>query len=437
MHSIIATDWKARVLDSVGFVGLGKLGLPCAAALSVVGKKKIFGFDINPNVRTYVEECKVPYEESRVEEFLSKADINIMDSIVDVVGKSEIVFVAVQTPHEEQFEGTTPVPDVTRDFDYTFLKSAIEEIASGLRIHKDKKLMVVVISTVLPGTMREHVLPILEEFKDRVEFCYNPFFIAMGTTIPDYLDPEFLLIGSESTSSAQKLAGFYAEFLKSPSRPMKIESAELAKVAYNTFIGFKIVFANTLAEITSSRGGDVDEITSALAGANMRLMSAKYLSAGMADGGGCHPRDQIAMSWLSKDANLSTDIFGWLARARDAQTMRQAELIKSYVVQTGLPVTILGKAYKANINLTVGSPALLLSNFLYKIGITHVFYDPYTDPELELSKNPQIFFVATNHFDFKNLQLPTGSICIDPWGNAITAHSGVKFVHPGRESLGV
>ena len=265
MHSIIATDWKARVLDSVGFVGLGKLGLPCAAALSVVGKKKIFGFDINPNVRTYVEECKVPYEESRVEEFLSKADINIMDSIVDVVGKSEIVFVAVQTPHEEQFEGTTPVPDVTRDFDYTFLKSAIEEIASGLRIHKDKKLMVVVISTVLPGTMREHVLPILEEFKDRVEFCYNPFFIAMGTTIPDYLDPEFLLIGSESTSSAQKLAGFYAEFLKSPSRPMKIESAELAKVAYNTFIGFKIVFANTLAEITSSRGGDVDEITSALA----------------------------------------------------------------------------------------------------------------------------------------------------------------------------
>ena len=169
----------------------------------------------------------------------------------------------------------------------------------------------------------------------------------------------------------------------------------------------------------------------------MRLMSAKYLSAGMADGGGCHPRDQIAMSWLSKDANLSTDIFGWLARARDAQTMRQAELIKSYVVQTGLPVTILGKAYKANINLTVGSPALLLSNFLYKIGITHVFYDPYTDPELELSKNPQIFFVATNHFDFKNLQLPTGSICIDPWGNAITAHSGVKFVHPGRESLGV
>lgn len=420
-------------LNSVGFVGLGKLGLPCAAALSVTGKKKIFGFDLNPNIKSYIELSKVPYEEARVDEFLPNADINIVDSISDVVLNSEIIFVAVQTPHEEQFEGTSPVPDTTRDFDYTFLKNAINGIAEGLRNHPSKKIMVVVISTVLPGTMREYVLPILEEFKERVEFCYNPFFIAMGTTIPDYLNPEFLLIGSDSPESSRKLAGFYGEFLSAPARPMKIESAELAKVAYNTFIGFKIVFANTLAEITSTRGGDVDEITDALSGANMRLMSSKYLSAGMADGGGCHPRDQIAMSWLSGDANLSTDIFGWLARARDSQTKRQAELIRSHFETSGLPVTILGKAYKADINLTVGSPALLLSNFLSQMGISHSFYDPHTDPEIPLSIQPQLFFVATNHSVYKNVILPPGSICIDPWGKAINQQPAVRFIRPGRQ----
>jgi UDP-glucose 6-dehydrogenase len=99
--------------------------------------------------------------------------------------------------------------------------------------------------------MNTEVLPILRGVRENVRFAYNPYFIAMGTTIDDFMKPEFFLIGSENNSDAQELSDFY-EFVGGTTKMMKIESAELTKVAYSTFIGFKIVFANALSEIVQS-----------------------------------------------------------------------------------------------------------------------------------------------------------------------------------------
>jgi UDPglucose 6-dehydrogenase len=205
---------------------------------------------------------------------------------------------------------------------------------------------------------------------------------------------------------------------------MSIESAELTKVAYNTFIGFKIVFANALAEIVDARGGNVDEVTYALSKASHRLMSPKYLSAGMGDGGGCHPRDQIAMSWLAEDSDLSIDLFEFIAHARDKQTERQAEIIRPF---------ILGKAYKENSPLTVGSPALLLEYFLTAKSINYESYDPWVDPEMKLPVEPRVYFIATKHKVFEEFRFASGSIVIDPWGY-IEKQPGVTLVKPGRNS---
>lgn len=419
--------------EVVGFIGLGKLGLPCAAAMSVMGKLKVVGFDLNPAVKNYVAEAKVPYLEARCDEFLENAQIQILDSVSDVVEQADRLFVAVQTPHESRFEGITPVPEDLADFSYDHLENAIISIRDALKDLPSKKLTISVISTVLPGTMRKITLPLLEEFGDRVTFCYNPYFIAMGTTIPDFLNPEFVLIGSDDRNAAEELEAFYSRIHNAPCSIMQIESAELAKVAYNTFIGFKIVFANTLAEITAVRGGNVDEITNALAGANVRLMSGKYMSAGMGDGGGCHPRDQIAMSWLATDAGLSADIFGWLAKARDAQTLRQAELITKTSAEFNLPVVILGESYKPDINLTVGSPGKLLQSFLSEMGVPFTIFDPFVYPENPLPETPSTFFVATNHTQFKTIKLPNGSVCIDPWGNSLPeGNDEIRIIKPGR-----
>jgi len=420
-------------VEKIGFIGLGKLGLPCAAAMSVKSNKPVFGFDVNKSVKDYVASKKVPYQEELANDYLEKARIEICNSIDTVVESSDIIFIAVQTPHDKEFEGVTPTPETTKDFDYTFLEGVFDEISQSLQSKLDKEIHLVVISTVLPGTMRSKIIPKIRSFGSRVKFSYNPYFIAMGTTISDFLNPEFILIGSDKENSGRELAEFYGTFLSAPARVMQIESAELTKVAYNTFIGFKIVFANTIAEIVDKRGGNSDEVTDALSMATTRLMSGKYLKAGMADGGGCHPRDQIAMSHLAKMADLSADPFAWLARARDNQTANQARLIQRYHQKYQLPVVLMGEAYKKNVNLTIGSPSKLLSEYLKELNVNHEIYDPWVRPDVQFNFGKCVFFIATNHDVFLNLDFPKGSICIDPWGNMVKNQNDVTIVRPGRD----
>jgi UDPglucose 6-dehydrogenase len=416
----------------VGFIGLGKLGFPCAVALEQIGGHEVRGYDVNPNVSQILDSRVAPYIERDFPEYLSKTKLQLESSIESLVNWAEIIFIAVQTPHEELYEGSTPVPDSKMDFDYSILESAIKDVSNALNKNSQVNPLVVVISTVLPGTMRKVVIPHLASQREQVRFCYNPYFIAMGTTIPDFLAPEFVLVGTVREEDGKILENLYSTIHNAPVKQMQIESAELTKVAYNTFIGFKIVFANALAEITSIRGGNVDEITEALSIATTRLMSGKYLRAGMADGGGCHPRDQIAMSWLADDAGLSVDIFGWLARARDSQTKRQAEIIKKYFLESNLPICLLGWSYKPDTSLTIGSPARLLGSFLESDSISYTVFDPYVFPDIALPKKPYVFFVSTNHAKFLQLDLPAGSIVIDPWGMKDSWGKEVRLISPGR-----
>lgn len=418
---------------NIGFIGLGKLGLPCAAAMSVKANTKIFGYDQNEKVKDYIETNKVPYVEKDVEYFLSRSNIDFLDSIDSVVEKSDTIFIAVQTPHDPKFEGITPMPDERSDFDYSYLKDAVASIVSYLEKNKDKNINLVIISTVLPGTISREVLPILKNVKNRVNLVYNPYFIAMGTTIDDFLNPEFILVGS-AWGEADQLVNFYQTFLTAPVKAVSIESAELAKVAYNTFIGFKIVFANALAEITESVGGNVDEVTDVLASATKRIISPAYMSAGMGDGGGCHPRDQIAMSWLAKKINMSFDIFEFIAKARDKQTERHANLLSHLqkVEYPGTEVVILGESYKKNIGIATGSPSKLLQYYLDKLNVKYRVIDPFIKEEEIVFDDRKLFFVATPHDVFKNLSMPIRSQVIDPWRQSTTPQYGVMGTSLGR-----
>ena len=418
-------------ITRVGMVGLGKLGLPCLLAMEKHASVSVSGFEILPAMRSQIRERKVDFWESGVNDYLQDSQILLVDEIEDLVETCDLIFVAVPTPHEKSFEGLTPLPASRRDFDYSFLTTAISGLANGLKQNPEKNPMIVVISTVLPGTMREKVIPLLSSARKDFRFAYNPYFIAMGTTIADFLNPEFILIGCDRDEDSRYLTKFYS-FLQTNFMPMMIESAELTKVAYNTFIGFKIIFANAIAEITNVRGGDVDEVTDALGAATYRLMSPKYLSAGMGDGGGCHPRDQIAMSWLAKDAGLSVDLFEFIADARDLQTERQAKIIFESSKETNLPILILGRSYKENSPLTVGSPAILLQHYLNNLNVKFETFDPWLDDFEYTSATPVIAFIATKHLAFKDFLLPDGSIVIDPWGYYESPRKEIEVRYLGR-----
>jgi UDPglucose 6-dehydrogenase len=408
----------------IGFVGLGKLGLPCAVATAMKGHD-VMGYDIAPGLmnthpRPYREtgpDAKEPFNF-----YLEKSSIRF-GSLEEVLAHGEIIFVAVQTPHEPRYEGVTRLPGQRIDFDYQYLIDAMEQITSLAK----RDTIVSIISTVLPGTVKRYIRPVLSS---KIRLCYNPFFIAMGTTMRDFLNPEFILLGVDDIGAAEKVEAFYATLVTAPVCRMSIESAELTKVAYNTFIGMKIVFANTIMEIShKTPGANVDEVIGALKKGHRRLISPHYMDGGMGDGGGCHPRDNIAMSWLARELPLSHDIFENLMVARESQTEWLADLMCSY----DLPKSIIGYSFKAETNLTVGSAAILLKAILEERGIRPFLYDPHVEgAQRDLARlKPHVFLIGAKHPEFTTLKFPKGSVVIDPWRYLPAQPEGVTLVPVG------
>jgi UDPglucose 6-dehydrogenase len=409
---------------NIGFIGLGKLGLPCALAVESKGHK-VWGYDINPAVETILSTKKLPYREIWAQDHLDNSEIKF-SSVEEVVSNSEIIFVPIQTPHDERFEGTTRIAEDRVDFDYTYLKAGIKSLSEEIHKQGEEKV-VIIISTVLPGTVERDIKPLLN---DKVKLCYNPFFIAMGTTMRDFLNPEYVLFGVDNQDAADKAEAFYRTLHDRPFYRTEIKNAELIKVAYNTFIGMKIAYANTMMEICHKIGADVDEVTGAMSLATERLISGKYLSGGMGDGGGCHPRDNIAMSWLAKKLDLSYDFFESLMIGREQQTEWLADLIEEH--KGDLPVTILGKAFKEETNLVVGSPSILLRNILEERGMRPIMYDPYIDEGFPFNVyQPRLFFIGTKHSEFNSYEFPKGSVVLDPW-RYMSDQEGVEVIRIGE-----
>jgi UDPglucose 6-dehydrogenase len=397
--------------EKIGFIGLGKLGLPVAMAINSKGHD-VCGYDTNSEVEDYIKNKKIPYHEVEMDKLFEDFTVDFVDT-ESVIKNSDIIFVPVQTPHDPLYEGTTRIPETRVDFNYNALVSAISKISQIVDENGEDKI-VVIISTVLPGTIDKYIKPILS---DRIKLCYNPFFIAMGTTINDFLNPEFILLGVDDEDAAERVVNFYSTIHNKRVFKTSVKNAELIKVAYNTFIGMKIVYANTMMEICHKTDCDVDQIIDAISLADQRLISSKYLRGGMGDGGGCHPRDNIAMSWLSRELNLSHDFFNDLMIAREDQT----EWLAKECLKHDRKIYILGKSFKPETNITTGSPSILLYNILTEKGADVDILDPHIDGEEYFSSRflaageNSLFFIGAQHDAFRNLEFPTGSIVIDPF----------------------
>jgi UDPglucose 6-dehydrogenase len=347
-----------------------------------------------------------------------------------VAEQPEIIFIAVQTPHDPRYEGITPIPYVRADFDYTHLVAAVRALATRINY----PVVIDIISTCLPGTMRSRIKPHLNS---NMSLVYNPFFIAMGTTMKDFLNPEFVLLGSEDDAALAKVKEFYREIYPEPShisiRSMNIESAELCKVAYNTYISLKIAWANTIMEICYYYPkADCDEICEAIKHATDRIVSPKYMSGGMGDGGGCHPRDNIAMSWLAQQIGLSFDIFEAAMVCREKQAEWKAKVLWLYASTTRLPPIILGYAFKPETNLTVGSPALLVADAYKSLAdVAPRLLDEYVNPEDDVELPTAVYLIGCRHERYQDIVFPKGSVVIDPH-RMIPDQEGVKVIRLGE-----
>ena len=415
---------------NVGFLGLGKLGLPVALAVESKGHT-VFGHDISDKVLENIKSKKIDYKEIFVDKYLPKTKLKVLD-IEDLVDSSEIIFIPIQTPHIEKYEGITRIPNERADFDYSYLIDGLKSLSKVVE-KKNKEIVVIIISTVLPGTIRREIMPILSA---KIKLCYNPFFIAMGSTINDFLQPEFVLFGVDDPYALKLGKEFYKTITKAPLYDTTIENAELIKVAYNTLISTKIAFSNTMMELCHKLDNtSIDEVTNALKLANRRLISTAYMDGGMGDGGGCHPRDNIAMSYLSKKYNISHNWFEHIMMQRESQSDWLADIIIQN--SNGKKINILGKTFKAESNLTLGSPSILLNNILLERGVEVKIWDPFIDGDFKnfvnlyhWDKEPQLFFIGTKHEEFEDFPFIKGSVVIDPW-RYLSQKEGVKLIKVG------
>ena len=417
---------------NVGFLGLGKLGLPVSLAVEDKGHN-VFGYDISTQTLEDIKNKHIRYKEEWVEKFLPNTKLEI-NNIDDLVKNSEIIFVPIQTPHDPKYEGITRIPSKRIDFDYSYLKSGIKDLSEAIEKNGEDKV-VIIISTVLPGTIRTEIKPLLGK---HTKLCYNPFFIAMGSTIRDFLHPEFILFGVDDEEAAKKAQNFYKTICDSPFYKTTIENAELIKVSYNTMISTKISFVNTIMEACHHLPNtNIDDVTNALKLATRRLISGAYMSGGMGDGGGCHPRDNIALSHLSQKLNLSYDWFDSIMTQREKQTDWLADLVIHN--SNNRQINILGKTFKPETNLTLGSPSLLLENLIKEKGHKVFSWDPYIDEKYEevcekfnwINENIlHVFFIGTKHPDFINFKFPKNSIVIDPFRYIYKAN-GSKIIRIG------
>jgi UDPglucose 6-dehydrogenase len=167
--------------------------------------------------------------------------------------------------------------------------------------------------------------------------------------------------------------------------------------------------------------------------ANERLISTKYLLGGMGDGGGCHPRDNIALSWMAKELGMSHDWYENLMICREKQTEWLGNMLTTKAKETGMKPIILGKCFKKETNLTVGSPSILMKNMMKEHGVDAEMYDPWIDESSAPIDEPAVFFIGTNHDAFLEYNFPKGSVVIDPW-RMMTEQEGVELISVGDTS---
>lgn len=391
----------------IGFIGLGKLGLDCAEVFAE--HYATYGFDIEPR---------------------TSKRVRILNSPRDLVNTCDWIFIAVPTPHQQGYDGSVPSSHLEpKDFDSSAVISALEYV----RDHALTAKNVVLISTVLPGTTRNHLNQYLEgQYKHRL--FYNPYLIAMGSVKWDMVNPEMVIIGTENGDHglAGSLQHIYQPLMKNNPRYVSgtWEECESIKIFYNTFISAKIGLVNMIQDFAMKIGNiNVDVVTDALAKSTTRIVSEKYLTAGLGDAGACHPRDNIALRWLAAKHELGYDLFDSIMLAREIQAKNLAEFLVELSEQHQLPIVIHGKAYKPDVPYCIGSYSTLVGHFIQLKNHQVVYVDPLADDRDLVVDNvvePAVILLAHNRqitYGYTDLpvedrfyfQFHPSSVIVDPW----------------------
>ncbi|WP_339522745.1 nucleotide sugar dehydrogenase [Pseudomonas sp. EA_35y_Pfl2_R111] len=351
----------------ISIFGLGYVGAVCAGCLSARGHQ-VIGVDVSASKIDLINNGKSPIVEPGLEELLQQGlasgNLRGTTDVIDAVLNSDVSFICVGTPSKKN-----------GDLELNYIEGVCREIGLAMR-DKTERHTVVVRSTVLPGTAKNVVLPILEDCSGKqagVDFglAVNPEFLRESTAIKDYDFPPMTVIGELDQASGDLLESIYSE-LDAPIIRKSIDVAEMIKYTCNVWHATKVTFANEIGNIAKAAGVDGREVMEVICQDHKLNLSKYYMKPGFAFGGSCLPKDVRALSYRAGSLDVDAPLIGSLMRSNSIQVQNAFDIIASYDKRK---VALLGLSFKAGTDDLRESPLVELAEMLIGKGYDLSIFD--------------------------------------------------------------
>jgi GDP-mannose 6-dehydrogenase len=373
---------------NVSVFGLGYVGSVSAASFAADGHT-VIGVDVNPDKVASLNEGRSPIVEKGLDELIragaANGSLRATPSTEEAVRASDLSLLCVGTPSRKN-----------GSLDLTYLERVCEQIGTALK-QKDAYHVVVVRSTVLPGTTHELVIPTLErasgkQYGTGFGVTVNPEFLREGTAIQDFRHPPLTLVGHNYKSDAAPTAALYGR-VEAPLVNTSIRTAEMIKYASNTWHALKVCFANEIGNLCKRVGIDSHDVMDIFCRDEKLNLSSYYMKPGFAFGGSCLPKDVRALQYRAKEVDLQMPVIQAILGSNQLQIQHALE----QVTESGRKrVGLLGFSFKAGTDDLRESPIVILAEALLGKGYDLRIYD----------RNVSIARLVGANKEYINTQIP-------------------------------
>ncbi len=351
----------------ISIFGMGYVGAVCTACLAQRGHQ-IIGVDVSKHKVELINAGKSPIVEPGLEELLTagknSGHIRATSDYMDAIQNSDITMVCVPTPSK-----------ANGDLSLEYIEAVCREIGFAMR-EKSSRHTVIIRSTVLPGTVKGTVLPILEDcaqMKAGVDFGLgvNPEFLRESTAIHDYDEPPMTVVGVLDDQTGHLMESLYSD-LNAPFICKPIEVAEMIKYTCNVWHAVKVGFANEIGSIAKALKVDGREVMDVVCRDHKLNISSYYMKPGFAFGGSCLPKDVRALNYRASKLDVKTPLISAVMPSNEYQVNRAFQLVESLKKRR---IGMLGLSFKAETDDLRESPLVELAEMLIGKGYDLSIYD--------------------------------------------------------------
>ena len=347
--------------------GLGYVGCVSAGCFAATGHE-VVGVDVNKSKVDFINDGRSPIVEPGIAQLISEAvrteRLRATEDSSEAVNSTDASLVCVGTPSNHN-----------GSLDISHVKRACQRIGEALSTKRAYHI-VVVRSTMLPGTVEDILIPILEVYSGKragrdFGVVVNPEFLREGSSIHDFNNPPFTIIGADSEDAAGPVRRLYAG-LNAPIINLGLKEAEMVKYASNCFHALKITFANEIGNICKALGVDSHQVMDAFCKDTKLNLSPYYLKPGFAFGGSCLPKDLRAISYKAREVDVDAPLLNSIMFSNRLQIERAVDMVlETHRKKVG----VLGMSFKAGTDDLRESPMVTLIELLIGKGLKLSIYD--------------------------------------------------------------